>query len=60
MVAYVIGEYFQPQRPVVLAIIVATWATMFLIFIWRSGKPAERETQVKPVRRKPGDRRNVF
>jgi hypothetical protein len=58
MVAYVIGEYFQPPRPVVLLIIIATWVTMFLI--WRSGKPSNQETQMKPVRRKHGDRRNVF
>jgi hypothetical protein len=57
-VAYVIGEYFQPPRSVVLLIIIATWVTMFLI--WRSVKPSNQETQMKPVRRKSGDRQNVF
>ena len=33
MVALVIGEYLQPPRPVVVVLILATWAIMFLI--WR-------------------------
>jgi hypothetical protein len=30
MVAFVIGEYFQPPRPVLIAIILATWSNNVL------------------------------